>query len=220
MSKEDTFARVLRSLYDAMLDDAHWPATSALIDEACGIKGNSLMVGEGPKDDYRALFVGIYCRGQRRQDLEMEYLEVYHPTDERVPRVRRLPDSRLVHVSDLLTAEELTSSPTYNEALPRAKLQDGLKVRLDGPGNSRISWALGDPLARDGWGSAQVELIQRLLPHIRQFIRVRQALVGAEARRARDRPARQRQDRRPVPGPAGAHHAGQRPCPPDPAARR
>ena len=112
MSERGAFERILSSLYDAMLDDTRWPATSALIDEACGITGNALMVGEGPKDDLRILFVVLYYRGQRREDLEREYLEVYHPTDERVPRFRRLPDSRLVHITDLYTAEELKTSPT------------------------------------------------------------------------------------------------------------
>ena len=112
MSERGAFERILSSLYDARLDDTRWPATSALIDEACGITGNALMVGEGPKDDLRILFVVLYYRGQRREDLEREYLEVYHPTDERVPRFRRLPDSRLVHITDLYTAEELKTSPT------------------------------------------------------------------------------------------------------------
>ena len=49
-----------------MLDETRWPATSALIDEARGLTGNGLMVGEGPKDDVRALWVGLYARGQRR----------------------------------------------------------------------------------------------------------------------------------------------------------
>ena len=71
-----------------MLDDTRWPATSALIDEACGVTGNALLVGEGPEDDIRVLFVGLYYRGQRRLDLEREYLELYHPIDERVPRAR------------------------------------------------------------------------------------------------------------------------------------
>ena len=39
MSERAAFARVLASLYDAMLDETHWPATSALIDEACGVDG-------------------------------------------------------------------------------------------------------------------------------------------------------------------------------------
>ena len=165
-----------------MLDDRHWPATSALIDEACGITGNVLLVGEGPKDDIRASFVGLYSRGQRREDEEREYLEVYHPIDERVPRVRQLPDSRLVHVKDLYTAQELKTSPTYNEILRRGHFQAGLYVCLDGPDGSHVSWGLGDPVASDGWGSSEIAMVQGLLPHIRQFIRVRQALVRAKAR--------------------------------------
>ena len=126
MNTQDTFARILASLYDAMLDESRWPATSALIDEACGLTGNGLMVGEGPKNDVRGLFVGLYYRGQRREDLEREYLKTYHSIDERVPRFRQLPARRLVHITDLYTAEELKTSPTYNEILRRAGMQDGL----------------------------------------------------------------------------------------------
>ena len=182
MSDQDAFERILATMYDAMLDDVRWPAASALIDEACRIKGNDLMVGEGPKDDVRALFVGVYSRGQRREDLEREYLERYHSIDERVPRFRKLPDSLLVHVNDLFTAEELKTSRTYNEALPRGGCQNALNVRLDGPDGSHIAWSLGDPVDRDGWGASRVALVTALLPHVRQFVRVRQALVRAEAR--------------------------------------
>ena len=182
MSGHDAFERILASLYDAMLDDVHWPATTALIDAACGSTRNVLLVGEGPPDDIRVLTAGLYIRGQRHEDLEREYLEVYHPIDERVPRLRQLPDSRLVHVTDLYTAEELKTSATYNEILPRARYQNGLNVRLDGPDRSHISWGLGDPVASDGWGSSQIAMIRKLLPHIRQFVRVRQTLVRAETR--------------------------------------
>ena len=182
MSGHDAFERILASLYDAMLDDVHWPATTALIDAACGSTRNVLLVGEGPPDDIRVLTAGLYIRGQRHEDLEREYLEVYHPIDERVPRLRQLPDSRLVHVTDLYTAEELKTSATYNEILPRARYQNGLNVRLDGPDRSHISWGLGDPVASDGWGSSQIAMIRKLLPHIRQFVRVRQTLVRAQTR--------------------------------------
>ena len=182
MSGQEAFERILASLYEAMLDDRHWPATSALIDEACGLTGNTLLVGEGPKDDIRVLFVGIYYHGQRREDLEREYLEVYHPIDERVPRLRQLPDSRLAPIRDLYTAEELKTSRTYNEGLLRGKYQNGLNVRLDGPDGSHMTWGLGDPISSEGWGSSEITMVTRLLPQIRQFVRVRQALVRAEAR--------------------------------------
>ena len=182
MKNPDVFERILASLYDAMLDETRWPATSALIDEACGLTGNGLMVGEGPKNDVRGLFVGLYYRGQRREDLEREYLENYHALDERVPRFRQLPVSRLVHINELYTAEELKTSPTYNEILPRAAMQDGLNVRLPGLDGSHIGWGLNDPVDSEGWGPSRIAMVQRLLPHIQQFVRVRQALVRAEAR--------------------------------------
>ena len=182
MKNPDAFERILASLYDAMLDDTRWPATSALIDEACGLTGNGLMVGEGPKNNVRGLFVGLYYRGQRREDLEREYLENYHAIDERVPRFRQLPARRLVHINDLYTAEELKTSPTYNEILPRAAMQDGLNVRLPGLDGSHIGWGLNDPVDSEGWGPSRIAMVQRLLPHIQQFVRVRQALVRAEAR--------------------------------------
>ena len=113
-------------VYPTMLDDSHWPATSALIDEACDLTGNALMVGEGPQDDIRVTFVGLYYRGQRRPDLEREYLDVYHPINEGIPRLRQLPDGHLVPIKDLYTAEELHTSRAYNEALRRGQYQQGL----------------------------------------------------------------------------------------------
>ena len=60
MSDQDAFERTLSSLYDAMLDDTHWPTTSLLMDEACGIQGNSLLVGTGSQDDLEAFTTGMY----------------------------------------------------------------------------------------------------------------------------------------------------------------
>ena len=182
MSDRDAFEHILASLHDAMLDDARWPAVSALIDEACGIEGNDLLVAEGPRDDVRVLFIGLYRRGQRREDLEREYLEDYYPIDERVPRFRRQPYGLLVPAKDLFTAEELKTSPTYNEVLPRGGCQHGLNVRLDGLDDSKIAWNLGNPVDSQGWRSSRTAMVAALLPHIRQFVRVRQALVRAEAR--------------------------------------
>ena len=184
MSDHDAFEHVLAAIYEAVLDDARWPAVSALIDEACGVKGNRLFVAEGPKDDVRGLFVGIYKRGQRREDLEREYLANYFRIDEAVPRMRQLPDGGLVHMRDLYTVGELKSSPAYNEALRLGSCQDSVKVRLHGPDGSRIAWNLGDPADSDGWGASRIAMVSRLAPHVRQFVSLRQALVRAEARAA------------------------------------
>ena len=181
MSDQDLFERILASLYDAMLDEALWPATSALIDETCGMEANSLVIGTGPKDNLLVSCAGFYYRGERHTPLEREYFEVYHPIDESLPRLRQLPDSRVVHVAELYTAQELKTSHTYNELLPRARGQDGLRVRLVEPDGSHIGLIIADPVTPGGWEAAQLAMIERLLPHIRQFVRVRLALIGAEA---------------------------------------
>ena len=182
MSQLDTFDRILASLHDAMLDDSHWTATSLLIDQACGMKGNALVVGKGRSQEDGQIFLARFCyRGERREDREQWYFDLYYPWDERVPRVAQLPDSRLVHITDLYTARELKTSPAYNEALPRGGYQHGLNARLDGPDGSSIVWTLADCTAADGWGSAQTRMIERLLPHIRQYVQVRQVVAGAEA---------------------------------------
>ena len=87
-----------------------------------------------------------------------------------------------MHNAALYTAEELQTSRVYNEMLPRLNAQDSLNVRLDGPDGSHIAWGIGDPVTPGGWASPQLALIKGLLPHIRQFVRVRQALAKAEAR--------------------------------------
>ena len=96
--------------------------------------------------------------------------------------IRNAPPGRhLVHAPALYTAAELKTSPAYNEGLRRFGGQDGLKVRLDGPAGSHISLITGDPVTPGGWGAPQLALLRGLLPHLRQFVRIRQALAQAEA---------------------------------------
>lgn len=182
MSQEDLFLRILASFHETVWDDSHWPTTSGLIDEACGTKGNFLGFGGGTSwEDIDVLFTWTCYRGQRHPELERLYREVYLPVDERVPRIVQLPDSRLVHVSSFYTDREVKTSRLYNEALPLYNSRNGLNARLDGPGGSHIIWAVADPVEGGDWSSGQVETIERLLPHLRQFVRVRQALVDAGA---------------------------------------
>ena len=60
-------------------------------------------------------------------------------------------------------------------------MQDSLNVQLPGLDGSHIGWGLNDPVDSEGWGSSRITMIQRLLPHIQQFVRVRQALGRAGA---------------------------------------
>ena len=63
-------------------------------------------------------------------------------------------------IKDLYTAEELHTSRTYNEALLRAKYQQGVNVLLAGPGGDRMTWSLADPVAAEGWGASQIAMVR------------------------------------------------------------
>ena len=180
MNPDDAFERSIGLLYRAARDNAHWPAASALIEEACGAVGNFLVVGEG-SDEARIDFARLLYRGEDHEDLAREYFDVYFPRDEAVRRRRTLPDGRLAHASELYAEEELKTSVAYNEGWRRLGGQDGLTVHFDEPDGLRIVWVLGDPAAGDGWHSGQIRLVERLLPHIRQFVGLRQALAAAGA---------------------------------------
>lgn len=181
MNERDAFQRFLASLNEAILNPDLWPTTSALIDEAVAVKGNALLIAQSVAPDAPLLFAAGYYRGERRPDLERQYVENYHPWDERVPRLRRLPDGKLVHVTQLYSEKELKTSRTYNEFSRRSSGDNSLNVRLDGPDGSTITWAILNPLKAGAWRSAQTEMIERLLPHIRAFFNARHALAKANA---------------------------------------
>ena len=107
---------------------------------------------------FAILFVGLYYRGQRRDtDLEREYLEIYHPINECIPRLRQLPAGHLVHVSKTCyTAEELKTSPYLQRAISPGQVSEWLeRACWTGRGAPASTWGLGDPVASDGWGSSQ-----------------------------------------------------------------
>ena len=181
MSPQEAFERVVASLHEAAFDDKLWDRTSALIDEACRSMGNQVVVRDGSSELTGVLFARFCLRGQRHREAELEYYQRYFATDEHVPRLWRLSAGRIVHVTELYSEHELKTSLTYNEGMARSHAQDALKVRLDGPDRSRIFWSIGDPVDADGWSSAHVDMIARLQSHLRQFVRVRHALVQAQA---------------------------------------
>ncbi len=183
MGQQENFDRIVSALHDAALDDRLWPSASALIDDAAGMDYSHLVVLSGhSRDSAEVLFGDRYDHGELN-DGGREYAQNFFSHDERIPRLFSLPDSQVFHVTKVYTEQELKTSPTYNELLCRDDAGGGLNVRMDGPDGSHIAWALPDSNDPLGWRSEQVALITQLLPHIRQFVRVRQALAAAEALR-------------------------------------
>ena len=180
-SRQDPFDRILASLHEAALDPLKWPAATGLIEEACGITGNCLAVCRGPGMTREEISFARMCfGGQRDEELEREYFRDHWSRDERLPRVRWMPAGELVPTGDLYTEEEKSVSSTY-ELMGGTDMQRGFHVRLEGPDQSQVVWALGECTDTRGWSSTHIERITRLLPHLRHFASVRQVLADAQA---------------------------------------
>ena len=179
MRDQAAFGRILASLHEAALDPARWPGFSAATDEALGVRGSSMLFGDGETaEDARIAFQWTCLRGERRPDMERLYFGTYYALDERVPHLRHAPDGQLLHNTQVLTERERKTSLTY-EAFKTQGCADAVNVRLNGPGGSRILWMVHDPVDRDGWTSARLDSVRRLLPHIRQTVQVQVALSRA-----------------------------------------
>ena len=182
MDPQDHYHRILAALHECALDDRRWPEASGLIDEACGSKGNMLVFGDDSSQRTGVLFARFCYRGERHEDAERQYYRDIYPVDDLLPRLRRLPHGRIVSVDDLSSGGGVWTSPPLKEAAARGEIENALRVRLDGPDRSRIFLTLADPVDAAGWTSARTDMLARLLPHVAQFLRVRHALVEAEAR--------------------------------------
>ena len=178
MNQQDAFDRIVDSLNGAMLDEALWLPTSALIDEALGSRGNHLVFSnQSWNEDIDVFFMRFCYRGEHHTALEREYFQTYYPVDDHLPGLSQLPDGKIAHVRETFLGQDLKKSVMYNEAMPRFGFQNGLNVRMDEPFESRIIFGVGDPIDAGDWTSGQLDFVRMLLPHLRQFVRMRLALI-------------------------------------------
>ena len=169
MSAGDLVDRCVTSLQEAAFDPARWTGAAGLLNEASGAKGHAMGVGGGDWPRSKILFARITFGARRREDLEKEYFRHHWSRDDRITRLVQLPPGRVTPTADLYTDEEKKTSSTYNELLRLVEAQNGLNVRMDSPEGLHVMWLLADSVAPP-WDSAQIETIERLLPHVRQVV--------------------------------------------------
>ena len=181
MNQQDQYDRAVAALNAAAFDDACWPEASRWMDEACGARGNIVVIGdEGAAGEVEISLARICFRGRRSAYWERRYFERLYRSDERIPRLRQLPDGQLVDVPSLYTASERKRSQAYREQV-RAGVEKGLNMRLTLPQGGKVTWQIGNPADADGWGSGELRAVEALRPHLLHFARVRRALAQADA---------------------------------------
>lgn len=182
MSAGDRFEAVVEDLYRAALAEVSWVSVAASINELVGTVGHSLTYADpGSRGVPIVHMARVFIGTDRRSDLEHLYFRDYFPRDEAIPRLYGLRDGELVHKSDVYSDEEKKSSVAYNEYLCAHGAENGLFVGIDAHDGDAIVMSCGNSTEREGWGTEQIDLMEGLLPHVRQFARVRRALADASA---------------------------------------
>ena len=182
MSTEDRFAAVVKNLQKAALAEVSWVSVAALINDLIRTVGHSLTYAETKSRGVPVIHLArVFIGTERRSDLEQLYFRDYYPRDEAIPRLYGLRDGELAHKSNLYTDQEKKSSAAYNEYLCSHGAENGLFVGIDAHDGDGIVMSCGNSTERDGWGSDRIKLIEGLLPHLRQFARVRRVLGDAGA---------------------------------------
>ena len=93
--ERNTFDRILALLHEATLDDARWPAASALIDEACRARGNTLVFADGrSREDIRIFSAWFYHRGRRHRELDPSTRGFPHTADDAALASSHIPERR------------------------------------------------------------------------------------------------------------------------------
>ena len=184
MIPQDPFRQLLLLIHQAALDDSLWPRVARLINEVTQAKGHMLCFGRGSerRSVKEVSFARMFYGSDRHRDLEKEYARVYWRRDAAFPRLKQLPKAIIRRFPDLYTERERKTSPAFNQIHLQTHMHNGLAVCLEGLGDTVIVWCLAEPATPGDWGSTQIETVSALLPHIHQFVRVRQTLADAEAK--------------------------------------
>ncbi|MDE2690938.1 MAG: helix-turn-helix transcriptional regulator [Acidobacteriota bacterium] len=171
---------IVGCLQQAALDERRWSALSARIEDAVGGFSNHLVVMARRGGSFEFLFSSCLVRGEPDPETERTYIEEYAFRDERVRRFEAWPNGRLLHNREVYTPTEQRTSAVYRDFLPRFGSNNQMNVRLNGLHGNHIVWVLSARPDRD-WSSRQIGVVNHLLPHVHQFVNVRQTLAAANA---------------------------------------
>lgn len=186
MDHQERLDTIIASILEAQFDPTRWPPTSKLIDDACGLIENSLSVARDDRGGHPEMVVGkIYKRRESHDELKELYVENSTPIDERVPIIFGKEDGTYEYLDAVFVGEEHLASLTHNEFVVPTCAMYTLNLQLSGPAGLDIIWSLGRSADSSPWSMEQVQMIQKVSPHIRHLVRAWQAQADVAARAVR-----------------------------------
>lgn len=175
------YDRLVSLLYEAVLDDMVWPRIYQSLGAAAGVEGAHLVIVDGALADPNVVFSQLHVDGRPAPEIEEWYVRDYFAIDERVPKLSRLPTARPVHNDSLFTDWERKSSAAYNEFLRAVGGTNQVLIRLSGQERPDFDMWVLTKFNSQAWDAQQTGLIERVVPHMGRFLRLRRALACAQA---------------------------------------
>ena len=175
------YDRLVSLLYEAVLDDKVWPRIYQSLGATAGVEGAHLVIVDGASADPNVVFSQLHVDGRPAPEIEERYVRDYFAIDERVPKLPQLPTARLVHNDSLFTDRERKFSVAYNEFLRAVDGTNQVLIRLSGHQRPEFDMWVLTKLNSQAWDAQQTRLIERVVPHMGRFLRLRRALACAQA---------------------------------------
>lgn len=180
----DRFDEVVGRLYEAAIDDEAWPAVlTALGDLSSGIGGHLLIW-----DRRRNVPIDSFM-GDRFPDVNSDYISYYGSIDPRLHLVMNMPVGMTFACHHHFDDTFVSQSEFYNDFLLRNNARFVTGCRLFESGGATAIFGLHRNRRQGPFEAAEMELLERLLPHLKRAIIIRERLRAAEVKWATNRAA-------------------------------
>lgn len=167
------FSRALGAIYDAGLDGSKWPEALGTVAGRCGGIAAQMHVRRADEESVFGCVAGL------PPEAHSEYIAHYAELDVRFERLRSLPKGQVYLESDLISPDEIKSSPIYNELLPRYDL--GTVMVADLPARSLTAFfSILSEIALRRFDRRNVREFHRFLPHLARAIEIQARLHQME----------------------------------------
>ena len=171
------YNEIVSLIYEAVLDDSAWPRACRQLQAAASVDGIHFSIFDASAVDRNLMFSRLFVDGAPAPEIEVEYARDYAAIDERLPRVPRLPARKAFHNDSLFTEDDIRRSAVYNEFLKPKNSTNQLLVRLPSEGRPATELLVLSKYSADHWGSERMALIEKVVPHMERFLRLRRAVA-------------------------------------------
>ncbi|HEY7997593.1 MAG TPA: helix-turn-helix transcriptional regulator [Pseudolabrys sp.] len=175
MPGADDLIATVEAVHAAGLDAEQWPQALAGVAHLIGGVGTTLEVFERPNLRHREFhFCGLPPIAQ------LEYMDHFAALNPRVPYVARQKLGELGWDYEILDEDAMDHSPFYMEFLAPMDLRYFVSGIVDASAREFAVLTVQQSAKQGHAGRANMALMQRILPHVRQALDVARRLKGAD----------------------------------------